>query len=38
VQRAARAIRGEETIPAGPRPGISPEEAARIVPALAPPR
>jgi isoquinoline 1-oxidoreductase subunit alpha len=38
VQRAARAIRGEETIPAGPRPGISPEEAARLVPALAPPR
>jgi isoquinoline 1-oxidoreductase subunit alpha len=37
VQRAARAIRGEETIPAGPRPGIDPEDAARVVPALVPP-
>ena len=34
IQRAGRAIRGEETIPAPPRPGIEPAEAARIVPAL----
>ena len=37
VQRAGRAIRGEETIPAGARPGIDPADAARAVPALAPP-
>ena len=36
IQRAGRAMRGDETIPAGPRPGIDPKEAARIVPALAP--
>ena len=36
VQRAGRALRGEETIPAGARPGISPAEAARAVPALVP--
>ena len=33
---AARALRGEETIPAGVRPGIDPAEAARLVPALVP--
>ncbi|MDE0878785.1 MAG: (2Fe-2S)-binding protein [Sphingomonas bacterium] len=37
IQRAARAARGEETIPAGARPGIDPADAARIVPALVPP-
>ena len=37
IQRAARAARGEETIPAGTRPGIDPADAARIVPALVPP-
>ncbi len=36
VQRAGRAIRGEETIPAGPRPGIDPADSARLVPALTP--
>ena len=34
VQRAGRALRGEETIPAGPRPGIDPADSARLVPAL----
>jgi len=38
IQRAARVQRGEETIPAGVRPGIDPAEAARIVPALTLPR
>lgn len=37
VQRAGRALRGEETIPAGARPGIDPADAARLVPALRPP-
>jgi len=37
VQRAGRAIRGEEVIPAGPRPGIDPADSARLVPALVPP-
>ncbi|MGN6377067.1 MAG: (2Fe-2S)-binding protein [Sphingomonas sp.] len=37
IQRAARVQRGEETIDVGPRPGISPAEAARLVPALTPP-
>lgn len=36
IRRAGRAIRGDETLPAGPRPGIDPAEAARIVPALQP--
>jgi isoquinoline 1-oxidoreductase alpha subunit len=36
VQRAGRAIRGEETIPAGARPGIDPVDSARLVPALKP--
>lgn len=34
IQRAGRALRGEETIPAGVRPGIDPADAARLVPAL----
>jgi len=38
IQRAARAIRGEEVIPAGTRPGIDADDAARAVPALTPPR
>jgi isoquinoline 1-oxidoreductase alpha subunit len=37
VRRAGRAMRGEETIPAGARPGIDPADAARAVPALVPP-
>ncbi|MBB4155394.1 isoquinoline 1-oxidoreductase alpha subunit [Sphingomonas jinjuensis] len=37
VQRAGRALRGEEVIPAGARPGIDPADAARVVPALVPP-
>jgi len=36
VQRAGRAMRGEELIPAGPRPGIEPADSAKIVPALVP--
>jgi len=38
IQQAARAARGDETIPAGARPGIDPADAARVVPALVPPR
>ena len=38
IQRAARVQRGEETIDVGPRPGISPAEAAKLVPALTPPK
>jgi isoquinoline 1-oxidoreductase subunit alpha len=38
IQKAARAARGEEVIPAGPRPGMDPADAARLVPALVPPR
>ncbi len=34
IQRAGRAMRGDETIPAGARPDIDPEDAARVVPAL----
>jgi len=37
IQRAARVQRGEETIAVGPRPGILPADAARLVPALTPP-
>jgi len=37
IGRAARAARGEEVIPAGPRPGIDPADAARLVPAFVPP-
>jgi isoquinoline 1-oxidoreductase alpha subunit len=36
VMRAARVQRGDETIDAGPPPGIDPASAARLVPALAP--
>jgi isoquinoline 1-oxidoreductase alpha subunit len=36
IQRAARAARGDEMLPAGARPGIEPAEAARSVPALDP--
>lgn len=36
IQRAARANRGDETLPAGPRPGIDAKDAARVVPALSP--
>lgn len=36
VLRAARAMRGEEVIPAGFRPGVEPGDAAKQVPALAP--
>ena len=38
IQRAARAMRGEEVIPAGARPGIDRDDAARAVPALVPDR
>ncbi len=34
IQRAARAARGDEMLPAGARPGIDTGEAARAVPAL----
>ena len=34
VERAAAAMRGDETLPAGARPGIDPADAARVVPAL----
>ena len=37
IQRAGRATRGEEVLPAGPRPGIDPADSARLVPALVPP-
>lgn len=36
IQRAARAMRGDETLPAGARTGIDPHDAARAVPALDP--
>lgn len=36
IQRAGRALRGDETIPAGARPGIDPADAARLVPSLEP--
>ena len=36
VQRAGRVMRGLETISAAPAPGISPEDAARVVPAMNP--
>ncbi|WEK42780.1 MAG: (2Fe-2S)-binding protein [Candidatus Sphingomonas colombiensis] len=36
IQRAARAVRGDETLPAGARTGIDPHDAARVVPALDP--
>lgn len=36
IQRAGRAMRGDETIAAGARPGIDPADAAKRVPALSP--
>lgn len=36
IQRAGRIQRGDETVSIGPRPGISPDDAARVVPALKP--
>jgi isoquinoline 1-oxidoreductase alpha subunit len=36
VLRAARAMRGEEVIPSGFRPGVEPGDAAQQVPALTP--
>lgn len=38
IVRAARAARGEEVIPAGASPDIDAADAARAIPALAPPR
>jgi len=37
IQRAGRVMRREETISAAPAPGISPEDAARTVPAIKAP-
>ncbi|MBU2032800.1 MAG: (2Fe-2S)-binding protein, partial [Alphaproteobacteria bacterium] len=37
VERAGRVARREETISAAPAPGISAEDAARLVPAMTPP-
>lgn len=36
IQRAGRAIQGDERIAAGARPGIEPAEAGQLVPALDP--
>lgn len=38
IQRAGRVARREETISAAPAPGISAEDAAKAVPAMAPPK
>jgi isoquinoline 1-oxidoreductase alpha subunit len=38
IRRAVRVMAGQETIAAAPPPGISPYDAARAVPALAPPK
>jgi isoquinoline 1-oxidoreductase alpha subunit len=38
VQRAGRVMRGEERIAAAPAPGIRPEDAAKVVPAIEPVR
>ncbi len=38
IQRAGRAMRGEERIPTGAAPGVDERNAARIVPALVPGR
>lgn len=38
IRHAARIMRGGEIISAAPPPGIDPEDAARAVPALTPPR
>lgn len=37
IERAGRVARREETISAAPAPGISAEDAARLVPAMTPP-
>ncbi len=37
IGRAGRAMAGQEVLPIGARPGIDPADAARMVPALAPP-
>ena len=37
IKRAGRVMRRQETIAAAPPPGISPEDAAKDVPALTPP-
>ena len=37
IERAGRVARREETISAAPAPGISVEDAARLVPAMSPP-
>jgi isoquinoline 1-oxidoreductase subunit alpha len=34
IKRAGKVMRGEEQVEAAPPPGVSPEEAARAVPAL----
>lgn len=36
IQRAGRIQRGDDTVVTGPRPGIDPKDAARVVPALTP--
>jgi isoquinoline 1-oxidoreductase alpha subunit len=38
IRLAGRVLRGEERIAAAPPPGIRPEDAARAVPAMRPPR
>lgn len=38
IARAGRTMRGDEAIPAGARPDIEPEDAARVVPALVAPK
>jgi isoquinoline 1-oxidoreductase subunit alpha len=38
IRRAAQVMRGSQTIAAAPPPAIEPEDAARAVPALAPPK
>lgn len=38
IRRAARVMRGGEALAAAPPPGIEPEDAARAVPALTPPK
>ncbi len=36
IMKAARIMRGDETVATGPSPGITPADAARLVPALTP--
>jgi len=38
IRLAGRVMRGEERLAAAPPPGIRPEDAARAVPAMRPPR